>query len=414
MTKKTLIGPFSQMLTMEGLPLNGPLSDKRLRIVENGGIVLEAHKIIQVLDQSAFETTISDSAVYDMISIAEDSVLIPGLVDSHTHICYGGSRADDYARRLRGESYLEIAKKGGGILSTVTKTREASEELLKQKLIDRAKTHIKRGITTCEVKSGYGLSLESELKMLRVINQLSQNEKLPELIPTCLSAHVKPKEFEKHPDYLNFILKEILPRIKAEQLSQRVDIFVEEETFAAEMSIGFANQAKTMGFDIIIHADQFSSGGSKVAAAVSAISADHLEASADEDLEHLKTANVIATVLPGASMGLGVSYAPARKILDKGLSLVIASDWNPGSAPMGDLLMQASVLGVFEKLTLCETLAGISVRAANALNLNDRGTLTPGAKADMIAFPCNNYREIFYNQGSLKPKQIWKNGQLID
>ncbi|MCP4294504.1 MAG: imidazolonepropionase [Proteobacteria bacterium] len=411
--KKRLIGPFSQILTMELLPSRGPLNDHQLVIIEKGAVLMTGQKIDRVVQNKEFIELSKKPSEIDWYPITSKSVLIPGLIDSHTHICYAGGRADDYARRLAGESYLEIAKKGGGILSTVANTREASAETLTSMLHKRAKTHLARGITTCEVKSGYGLNLDSELKMLRVIKDSACHDTLPDLISTCLAAHVKPVEFQSHREYLDFVVRKILPVVKKEHLSTRVDIFVEEEAFDINLSIGFLQKARSSGFTVTVHADQFSSGGSLVASKTDAISADHLEASQQSDLEQLKKGNVIATVLPGASLGLGVEFAPARKILNTGLSLVIASDWNPGSAPMGDLLMQASVLGAAQKLTLAETLAAITVRAAGALDLNDRGSIQRGNYADMIAFPTDNYREIFYHQGALKPDMIWKHGNLI-
>ena len=168
-----------------------------------------------------------------------------------------------------------------------------------------------------------------------------------------------------------------------------------------------------MGFDITVHADQFSTDGSRVAAEVGAVSADHLEASGEAEIALLKDAGVVATVLPGASLGLGMHYAPARQMLDGGLCLAIATDWNPGSAPMGDLLLQAAVLGAAEKLTTAETLAAITTRAARALNLSDRGSLAKGQLADMIAFPTDNYKEILYFQGKLKPAIVWKRGEKV-
>ncbi len=413
----TLIGPFKQILTMDNLPETGPLTDDLLEIVENGGVLVENQHIVKILNEIDFKKHLDDiskdSSNTEYFEIHNDSVLIPGLIDSHTHICYAGSRADDYARRLAGESYMDIAKKGGGILSTVTKTRAASEESLTKLLQEKALIHLGRGITTCEVKSGYGLNLESELSMLRAINTVAHLKQplFPDLIPTCLSAHFKPVEFDKHEDYLDYIINDILPVVKAEELSNRVDIFIEDGAFNPEISWSFLTKAKEMGFSITVHADQFTTGGSKVASEVGAISADHLEVTKEDDLEILKLNNVIATVLPGASIGLGLEFAPARKIIDAGLSLVISSDWNPGSAPMGDLLVLASILGAYEKLTLCETLSAITNRAAKALELRDRGILKPRYLADMIAFKCDNYREILYNQGALKPYLIWKEGR---
>jgi imidazolonepropionase len=202
---------------------------------------------------------------------------------------------------------------------------------------------------------------------------------------------------------LNYVFHDLLPVIKNEKLSNRVDIFIEESAFDANNALTYLNRAKQMGFDITVHADQFTTGGSAVAVKSGAVSADHLEASRDAEIKILANSDTVAVVLPGASLGLGMAYAPARKLLDAGACLAIASDWNPGSAPMGDLLMQAAVMSAAEKLNTAEVFAGLTFRAAKALRLNDRGILAPGMRADLQAYPTNDYREILYQQGKLKP-----------
>jgi|TARA_B100000315_G_scaffold147275_1_gene136257 imidazolonepropionase len=412
MNNSIIIGPFKQILTMDRLPDSGPIRDDSLEIISNGSVLIENQNIVKILPKNNSKKA-SHSPEIKVDELQEDAVLMPGLIDAHTHICYAGTREEDYARRLSGESYLEIAKQGGGILNTVRKTRAASQQELEQSLMERARTHLLRGVTTCEVKSGYGLTKDAELKMLRAIHALNQKGSLPDLVPTCLAAHVKPEEFQDHNEYLNYILHELLPAIKSENLSDRVDIFIEEGAFNPEISLKFLKQAKASGFSVTIHADQFSKGGSEVASKVGAISADHLETSEDREFEMLKSANVIANVLPGASTGLGMPFAPVRKMLNAGLTVTISSDWNPGSAPMGDLLTLASMLGADKKLTTAETLSALTNRAAKALELNDRGLIKTGYLADMIAYPCSDYREILYHQGSLKPHRIWKNGEKV-
>ncbi len=249
--------------------------------------------------------------------------------------------------------------------------------------------------------------------MLEVIKAV--NEDVPiDLIPTCLAAHLKPKDFNgDEKNYLDFVLNDLLPEVDSKHLSSRVDIFIEEGAFCAAAAKTFLVQAKQMGFNITVHADQFTTGGSKVAVEVGADSADHLESSTMTEIEMLSNSDVIPVALPGASVGLGCPFAPARKLLDKGASLVIASDWNPGSAPMGDLLMLASLISIFEKLNTAETFAGITSRAAAALRLSDRGSIEKGKLADIIAFPIKDYRDILYHQGKLKPSRVWKRGELV-
>lgn len=403
-----LIGPFSQIVTMANLPEKGSILDSEMEINQKAGIVIEGDKIIEI---GNFESLKKESVEkgYLVKELVGNYVLIPGLIDSHTHICYSGSREKEYAARLEGKSYLEIAKMGGGIMSTVKHTRESSLNELQNLLKQRCTKLFSEGVTTCEVKSGYGLTVVDELKMLKAINQVNEIHQI-DLIPTCLAAHVCPPEFKKPSRYLDLIAKELLPEVKAQSLSNRVDIFVEQGAFNEEESNTYIEEAKSLGYSVVVHADQFSIAGSKLAARYNAVSADHLEVSTENEFQLLAKNNVIGLVLPGASVGLGLPFSNARKMLDSGMCVAISSDWNPGSAPMGDLLVLASILGVYEKLTIAETMAGITCRAAKALELDDRGILEPGKLADMIAFQCSDYREIFYNQGKLKPSMVWKKG----
>ena len=407
-----LIGPFKQLITMEGLEVKGAISDEKLPVIENGGILIKDDTIQKA---GKYRELIKDASSLNakMIEIQESCIATPGFIDCHTHICFAGSRARDYAMRNAGKSYLEIAKAGGGIWDTVTKTREASLEQLFHNTMKRANQLLKNGITTIEVKSGYGLSVDEELKMLRAI-QLANRNIEADLIPTCLAAHMLPKDFKgTAAAYLDMIISELFPVIQREGLAHRVDAFIEQSAFSADEIAPYYRAAKEMEFDITVHADQFTTGGSKVAVEFGAISADHLEVSTNKEIELLANSNTIAVALPGASIGLGCSYTPARKILDAGGALAIASDWNPGSAPMGDLLTQASILGTFEKLSNTELMAGITFRAAAALNLSDRGRLAQGQLADMNFFAADDFNEIFYHQGKLTPSQVWKDGELI-
>lgn len=393
---------------MAGLPVKGPLSDADLEIIPNAGILLENDRIVDVINFQ--EGTRLYKNIFEMDG---EYVAMPGLVDCHTHICFAGSRAADYALKVGGASYQEILKQGGGIHDTVAKTREAAEIDLVRHLAGRGTRHLEEGVTTIEVKSGYGLSVEAELKMLRAIRKASA-EYLLDLVPTCLAAHVKPREFATPADYLDFLVLSLLPEVKSHRLAQRIDIFTEEGAFDAQLSTKYLNAARSLGFQLTVHADQFTTGGSKVAVDCGALSADHLEASTDAEIDYLAKSSTIGVVLPGASLGLGMPFAPARKLLDRGGSLAIASDWNPGSAPMGDLLMQAAVLGAAQKLSIAETLAGITFRAARALDLNDRGTLERDTLADFITFETDDYREILYQQGKMKPVAVWKRGVLTE
>ena len=411
-----LIGPFKQIVTLANLPLRGKLSDNQLEIIENGGILInDDKKIEEVGDYEVLKNTYADCVYENPQTATRNSQLValPAFVDCHTHICFGGNRANDFAMRNAGKTYLEIAESGGGIWSSVQHTRNASEDELLQLTLERINFLLSIGITTIEIKSGYGLDLENELKMLRVIRKAQDLTKAT-LVPTCLSAHLKPKDFDGNSkEYLDFVLNEILPKIKEENLAKRVDIFIEKSAFQPEESKEFLLKAKSLGFEITVHADQFTAGSSRIAVEVEASSADHLEATIDEDIEFLAKSETVAVALPGASLGLGEPFTPARKILDANGILAIASDWNPGSAPMGNLITQASILATYEKLSTAEVLAGITFRAAKALNLTDRGILGKGMKADFVTYPTDNFNNILYKQGSLNPESIYIDGEKL-
>lgn len=405
-----LIGPFSQILPMTGMSLKGTLQDEQLLVIEKGGIVVADGKIVAV---APYKELLQKYPDCEVAFIDKPMVLLPGFIDCHTHICYDGTRNRDYAMRIAGKSYLEIARAGGGIWDSVTKTRIADAVTLVENTVARANRHLREGVTTIEVKSGYGLDFESEVKMLRAIQQAGLHTAAT-LIPTCLAAHMKPKDYTGTEEaYLQWILQELLPVLKAEALTNRVDIFIEETAFSAHAAAKYLQQAMQQGFAATVHADQFSAGGAAVAVAAGALSADHLEASSEKEIALLAASSTVAVVLPGASLGLGMHYAPARKLLNAGASVAIASDWNPGSAPMGDLLVQAAVMSAAEKLSTAEVLAALTLRAAPALQLQDAGQLLPGFAADLQAYPTADYRDILYYQGKMKPLMVWKKGEIV-
>lgn len=402
-----LIGPFKQIVTLANLSLRGKLSDDQLEIIADGGIVVNEGKIRKI---GNFEELRSENQNIDIEIIEGEQIALPAFIDSHTHICFGGNRANDFAMRNAGKTYLEIAESGGGIWSSVQHTRNASEDELLKTLLERIHFLISLGITTIEVKSGYGLDVENELKMLRIIKKAQQQTNAT-LVPTCLSAHLKPRDFEgSNQEYLNYIINEILPKVKEEDLAKRVDIFIEKSAFQPEESKDFLLKTKDLGFEITVHADQFTPGSSRIAVEVGAKSADHLEATIDEDIDFIAESDTVATALPGASLGLGEKFTPARKLLDAGAILAIASDWNPGSAPMGNLITQASILATYEKLTTAEVLAGMTFRSAYALGLEDRGKLENGLKGDFVTYSTNNFQNVLYNQGSLKAENVYIDG----
>ena len=392
---------------MVNLPERGAISDNSLEIIDDGGVVFEDGKIIEVGDFLSLSKN-----NLDVREITYPCVLLPGFIDSHTHVCHYGNRSDEYAKRNSGISYQQILEEGGGIHNTMNSTSNSTDEQLTDDTLNRLKRHFQEGVLTCEVKSGYAPNLEDEVRMLRIINEIDSSNDI-DLIPTCLAAHVTPKKYESSKKYLDSIVNDLLPIIKEENLSNRVDIFIEEKAFSITEASNFLEKIKS-DFYITAHANQFTSGGLKVGVDNGAVSVDHLEVITDQEIDYLSKSDTTGVVLPGCSLGLGIPFAPARKLLDYNCKVSIASDWNPGSAPMGDLLMQASLLGSTEKLSNAEVLAGITCRAANALSLEDRGSLENGKIADMIGFKTNDFRDILYNQGKLKPSFICKRGKIYN
>ncbi|MEL7532616.1 MAG: imidazolonepropionase [Bacteroidota bacterium] len=404
-----IFGPFSQLIGLGNLPLKGALKDEQLDIISDGGLLVDKGKIVTTGD---FESLIQQHGLGEeaIERISGPAVVLPGFVDAHTHICYGGSRAMDFAARNGGKTYQEIAAAGGGIWSSVQHTRGAGVEQLSANILQRLQEMTAWGVTTAEIKSGYGLSVEHELAQLRAIKMASENTPL-DIIATCLAAHIVPRDFEGgESKYLKMILHELVPRIQAEGLAQRFDAFVEENAFSVRLTKPYLEVLQSMGFGISIHGDQFSTGGSALAVEIGAMSVDHLEASGEREIALLSNSEVIPVALPGASLGLGCAFAPARKLLDAGASLAIASDWNPGSAPMGDLLTQASIFSTFEKLSATEVFAGLTFRAAAVLKLDNVGRLKSGYQADWVVFDTDDFREILYQQGRMRPSQVWKKG----
>lgn len=395
---------------MSGMPLKGALRDGDLSILQDAGVVIEKDDIVEVggFQQLRRKHTGPD---VEIIWQTPGSIALPGYIDCHTHIAFGGARAADFAMRNSGCSYLDIAEAGGGIWNTVRDTRASDEANLVELTIRRAFHLLKQGVTTIEVKSGYGLTVKEELKMLRAI-QRADRQCVSDLVPTCLAAHMLPHDFNGRAAlYLQQLVGELFPVLKEEKLSSRIDAFVEKGAFSADTIRPYLCAAKDQGFDLTLHADQFTVSGAALAVELHAKSADHLEAAGTEEIASLAASDTVAVALPAASLGLGCGFAPARALLDRGACLAIATDWNPGSAPLGNLMTSASILAAREKLSNAELFAAITYRAAHALGLEDRGRIEAGMQADLVIYNVESYPYISYLQGSVMPVAVWKNGK---
>jgi imidazolonepropionase len=400
----------SQLVTLAGpkRPRVGKeLSE--LGIIRDGGILIRDGKIDIVGPSEEIEKKAKGLEVVDL----GGRVAMPGFVDAHTHLVFGGNRLDDFERRARGETYEEIAKAGGGIWSTVEKTRAASEDELFEAAKKRVGWFLKCGTTTIEEKSGYGLTLEDELKILRVLRRLNDETPL-EIVPTFLGAHAVPRETSGD-KYVDLVINEMLPRVAKEKLAEFCDVFCERGYFDLEQSRKIFTAAKMLRLKLRGHVDQLSnSGGAKLMADLGATTADHLEKTDEQGIAALKKANVQPVLLPGSVYALGsASYYPrAREMINAGLAIVLASDFNPGSSPTPSMPMILSLACTQMKMSPAEAISAAAINAAYSLNRGDKiGSLESGKIANVAVFDCEDYRELAYWFGIAQTHAVYIRGE---
>ena len=350
---------------------------------------------------------------------AAGGVVTPALIDGHTHLVHAGFRQNEFFLRSRGKKYIDIAKAGGGIMSTVRATRQASFDDLYRVSSERADEVFLKGTLVCEVKTGYGLDLKAELKMLDVIRTLKDNHPL-RFFATFLGAHVVPEEYKrKRKDYLRLVIDKMLPHVAKMELCSFCDVFVDEGAFTADEARTIAKAAKKFGLGMKLHVDQFGDGGGgELAAQLKAVSADHLDYVSDKGIAAMKKAGVVAVLLPGATFFTGGRrYPPARKMIDKGLRVAIATDYNPGTNPCLDLMLNATIGVTQMGLTLDEAWKAITVNAAASLGIEkDSGTIATGKRADLVVFDAPDEYYPMYRYGKNCVSAVVKKGraQWID
>ena len=403
--------PASQLVTLSG-PKRPRVGTElsALEIIRDGGMLIRDGKIERVGPSAEIEKNVGDAEVVD----AGGRVVMPGFVDAHTHLIFAGNRLDDFERRVRGDTYEQIAKAGGGIWSTVAKTRAASE----LDLLTQAKKHanwlLRCGTTTVEAKSGYGLTVEDELKILRVIRQLKKEVRL-EIVPTFLGAHAVPRELSPD-EYLDVVVTEMLPRVTAEKLAEFCDVFCERGYFDIDQSRKILSAAKKGGLGLRGHVDQLTnSGGARLMAEIGATTADHLEQTDEQGIAALKKANVQAVLLPGSVYALGSSrYPRAREMIEAGLAIVLATDFNPGSSPTPSMPMVLSLACTQMKMSPAEAITASTVNAAYSVNRGDRiGSLELGKLANFVIFDCQDYRELAYWFGIPQTHSVYVRGECV-
>ncbi len=384
-----------------------------LSVIENGVIAVDDGKIAYCgLDSSLPAEFMSGS--YESID-AQGRVVLPGFVDSHTHLIFGGYRPDEFEWRLKGDSYMSIMERGGGIQSTVNSTREESSESLRKKaqwFIDRM---VSMGVTTVEAKSGYGLDTSSEVKMLDVIDSLAKDpdQKL-RIVATFLGAHAVPKEYKgKTGEYIDLMIKEMLPAVKDKAIF--CDIFTEKNVFEIEDSRRFLKAAKEAGFKLKLHADEIVTlGGAELAAELGAISADHLLHVSDEGICRMAEEGTVATLLPLTAFALKEPFAPARKFIDAGAAVALATDLNPGSCFSGSIPLTIALACIYMKMSIEETITALTLNGAAALDLaGDTGSIEVGKSGDLVILEFDNYRMLPYYVGMNCVNTVISKGRVV-
>ena len=404
----------SQLVTLAG-PQRPRVGDelRELSIIEDGAFLVWDGRIEKVGKREEIMPLVkADCDVID----AGNRVVMPGFVDAHTHPVFAGNRANEFELRASGATYEQIALAGGGIRSTVRKTRAASEDELAAAGQRYAEWFLRCGTTTVEAKSGYGLTVEDELKMLRAIRRLGEETPL-RYVPTFLGAHVVPEEFKGDSGgYVDLIVEEMLPRVAAENLAEFCDVFCEAGAFTVEESRRILLAAKALGFKLRVHADQLSlSGGSALAAELGAVTADHLEQADESAIRHLQSAMVQPVLLPCSVLMIGSQkYANARAMIEAGLAVVIATDFNPGSSPVPSMLLALTLASTQMKMTPAEAITAATINAAYSLGRGKEiGSLEPGKRADFVIHDCDDYRELAYFAGLEHPMAVYANASLV-
>ena len=401
----------SQVVTLTGPKrprIGAEMSE--LAIIRDGGMLVRDGKIESVGPSDEMEKNVGDAEIVD----ARGHSVMPGFVDAHTHLVFAGNRLDDFERRARGETYEQIAKAGGGIWSTVEKTRAASERDLLAQVKKHANWFLRCGTTTAEAKSGYGLTVNDELKILRVLRQLKEEVPL-EIVPTFLGAHAVPRELSPD-EYLDIVVGEMLPRVTAEKLAEFCDVFCERGYFEVDRSRKILSAAEKHGLSLRGHVDQLTnSGGAKLMAEMGATTADHLEQTDEQGIAALKKANVQPVLLPGSVYALGSSrYPRAREMIEAGLAVVLATDFNPGSSPTPSMPMVLSLACTQMKMSPAEAITASTVNAAYSLNRGDSiGSLEPGKVANFAIFDCEDYRELAYWFGVSQAYSVYVKGECV-
>ena len=428
--KRLLIENIGMLVTPEGNSARAGVKQGEVKTVKNAYIYIEDGIIKKVgkgepdidkliggsASKSDNKLTADDVEILD----AEGALVTPGLVDAHTHLVFGGWRQNELDKKLKGATYLEILAEGGGILSTVRATREASLDELVDKAEDILDEMFDLGVTTLEAKSGYGLNRETEIKQLEAIKKLQKKTPI-ELVPTFMGAHAVPAEYKKkgekgREEYIDLLIDELIPEVSKKKLAEFCDVFCEEDVFSAEESKRILEAGKKHGLPAKIHADEiFDIGGTEVAEEVGAISAEHLIKCSDEGIKRLKRAGTVACLLPCTSFYLGADYARARDMINAGVPVAMATDFNPGSCPVGNIQLVINVGCLKYRMTPEEVLTAITLNGAAAIGRADRiGSIEKGKQADIVIWDAPDLAYLCYRVGFNPASKVIKKGIIYE
>lgn len=411
MEQYLIIYNISQIVTPIGSSLVCGNDMKNLRIIKDGYVVIKDEVIIEVGSGKSYQSYINDNTT---LVDATGLLMLPGFVDSHTHLVHGGSREHELKLKLEGKSYLEILASGGGILNTVEKTKKASFTELYNKAKKSLDIMLLHGVTTLEAKSGYGLELETELKQLEVAKSLSENHPI-DIISTFLGAHAYPKEYLNNKQaYIEEVVK-MLKVVKERNLAQYCDVFCEQDVFSVSESEYILSEAKKLGFKLKIHADEIEPiGGANLACRLGCTSADHLMASTDEDIKNLAENKVVTNLLPATSFNLNKSYARARFMIDANCGVALSSDYNPGSCPSENLQFVMQLASLKMKMLPEEVITAVTLNGACSVDKSKTiGSIERGKKADLVLLDIPNIEYLIYHFGINHVKDVYKNGKLV-
>jgi imidazolonepropionase len=405
----------AQLITMKG---PAPRTGARLKdpeVIEGGCLAARGGRIVFVGARDQFEAEVAEDGSTQVID-ASDRVVMPGFVDAHTHIPFAGTREHEFARRMAGATYQEIARDGGGIMSTVRATRAAGTEELTDAILQRLDRMLQEGITTCEAKSGYGLTLADEVRLLRTLREAAAHHPI-DVAPTFLGAHTVPAERSADREsYIRLVIEEMIPAVASERLAEFCDVFCEEGAFTVEESRRVLSAGTAAGLRPRIHADQLTSfGGAELAAELHAASADHLDHASEEGLRMMARAGVPAVLLPGASFCMmHRSYAPARRMIDLGVAPALATDLNPGTCHIESMQFMVALACLNMDMTVEEAIAAATINAAVTIG-RDRtvGSLEVGKAADLLVLEIPNYLHLAYRPAANHVGTVIKNGEVV-